>query len=266
MIGDRQWCFRSGFTLLAVVIAVAAGTLIGLFAVTYVTTPALIDIGVVGIAAGVFVTSATRSVLSVEPVERATLCTAASGLTLVRGGLVAGLALFVLAPYPSGAAAWVPAVVFGGAALLDAADGRLARLTDTDGQLGARLDASADAFTVLVGSVVVVSAGLGPLAFLVVGGAHYVFVGGLRLRQRRNRPVRQLQPSQRRRLVGVFLMAVLFLALSPVLEPPWSVWLTAVAIVPTVASFGWDWLAATGRVGSHASVGGELSSVETTND
>lgn len=187
--------------------------------------------------------------------------TTASVVTLARGGLVAGLAGFVVVTYPSGESAWIPALVFGIAALLDAVDGALARATDGVTRLGARLDASADSLAVLVGAAVVVSAGLAPLSYLGVGLARYAFVGGIYYRERRGRPVRELPPSALRRVVGVLQFVVVFLALSPAVGAGLSWWLTALAMGPLFASFGRDWLLVSGRL-----PGGERPSVSKPNE
>ncbi|MCU4924810.1 CDP-alcohol phosphatidyltransferase family protein [Halobacteria archaeon AArc-dxtr1] len=175
--------------------------------------------------------------------------TTATILTLGRVGLVAGVGGFALVAYPEGTTAWLPAMLFGVAAALDGVDGALARATGTTTVLGEKLDASGDSLTVLVGAVVAVSVGFAPVVYLAAGAARYAFVGGIRYREFRDRPVYPLPPSQLRRVVGVCQLVAIFLALSPLLGTGASRLVTTLALAPLLASFGRDWLAVSGRLG-----------------
>ena len=107
-------------------------------------------------------------------------------VTLARATLSCGVAALVADSFVEAgsvgtqAQSWWIATV---ALLLDAVDGRVARLTGTVSRFGARLDGEADAFLMLVlslyvaGSVVAGSAGAGALAIgvLAIGAMRYLF-------------------------------------------------------------------------------------------
>ncbi|MES3161811.1 MAG: CDP-alcohol phosphatidyltransferase family protein [Halorubrum sp.] len=175
--------------------------------------------------------------------------TVATWVTIVRAGLVAAFAGFLFTEPPGGTAAWVPAVLFAAAALLDAVDGAIARRTDTVTEFGGVLDTEVDALLVAVGVVTVVVAGSAPVVFLAVGGARYAFVAGTAWRQRRGRPVFELEPSQFRRVTGAVIMSTVFLGLVPALDSALSRTVTWVVAVPVLAHFVWDWLSVSGRLG-----------------
>ncbi len=174
--------------------------------------------------------------------------TAATWVTVARAGLVAAFAGFLFTDPPGGTAAWVPAGLFAGAAVLDAVDGTLARRTDTVTELGGILDTEIDALLVAVGAVAVVTAGSAPLVFLAVGLARYAFVAATRWRRHRGLAVADLEPSQFRRVTGAVIMSTVFLALLPVPGPELSRTIAWLVSVPVLAHFLWDWLSVSGRV------------------
>ena len=73
----------------------------------------------------------------------------ATHVTALRGLLVSLVAGFVCVP-PSGAASFIPAILYGAAALLDNVDGRVARRRGEASPLGAHFDEAMDALGVLV--------------------------------------------------------------------------------------------------------------------
>ncbi|MFA9428316.1 CDP-alcohol phosphatidyltransferase family protein [Natronorubrum sp. A-ect3] len=148
----------------------------------------------------------------------------------------------------AGLIAWMPALLFAAAGLLDAVDGAVARKMGTVTDLGARLDVELDGLTTLIGSVVVVSMGAASVAFLAVGAARYLYVGSLWRRRRRGRPVRDLPPSRVRGPLSGFVLFSIWFALVPITTAGQSILLTTVVAVPFLCNFLWDWLVVTTRV------------------
>lgn len=169
-------------------------------------------------------------------------------LTVARGVLVAFLAGFLLLPWPAAALAWLPATLYGLAALADALDGLLARLTDHVTDLGARLDAEIDALGILVASLLGVGYGQLPVWYLLAGAARYLFGLGAWYRRRASKPVYDLPPRSLRRVLAAVQMAFLAAALSPMVTPPATTGLAAAVLVPFLGQFLWDWWYLTGRL------------------
>jgi len=174
--------------------------------------------------------------------------TAATVVTLSRGAALAVLAGFLAVGLPASQGVWLPAVLFGLAAGLDAVDGLIARATNSVSELGGRLDTEMDGLTVLFGTIFVVTADLVPIVFLVVGVARYLFVAGIWLRNRRGLPVEGLPPSQLRRVLGGLAMATIWLALLPVSGPAVSRPVALAVSVPFVLNFCRDRLAVSGQL------------------
>lgn len=173
--------------------------------------------------------------------------TPATVVTVSRGAGAVLLAGFLVVARPDGPLAWLPALLFGTAALLDSVDGLIARATDTESAFGARLDVEMDSLALLVGAAVAVRFGQAPVYYLSVGLVRYAFVAGLWLRQRRGNPVSELPPRLSRRVLGAVQMLVVFLALSPALGATESRVLAVVAMVPFLLGFVRDWWLVTGR-------------------
>ncbi|GGC59586.1 CDP-alcohol phosphatidyltransferase family protein [Haloferax sulfurifontis] len=186
-----------------------------------------------------------------------------TAVTLTRGFLVAGVAgvagVALHGPL-SPPWAWAAAVGYGVAAALDALDGALARRLDRVSRLGARLDTAVDAFGLLVAPLAGVL--LGELAwwYLSVGAARYVFLLGLRLRQRAGRATFDLPPRASRRVLAGVQMGVVPLALAPGVFDPSMPLVTGVAAAALLVGFARDWGYVSGRFGSEA--GGDASVAE----
>lgn len=169
-------------------------------------------------------------------------------LTLIRGLLVALVAGFLVAPHPAGDLAWVPGGLYIAAILIDYADGAIARRLDQTTALGETLDMEFDALGILIGSLLGLRYGQLPWWYLSVGVARYLFVGGVRLRRLRGRPVYALPTSAIRRPLAGLQMAVIGIVLVPVLAPPVTTLLVTVAMLPFLGGFIRDWLAVSGRI------------------
>ncbi|MCL7418071.1 MAG: CDP-alcohol phosphatidyltransferase family protein [Halalkalicoccus sp.] len=171
-------------------------------------------------------------------------------LTVARGVLIAFLAGFLVLPRPTESLVWLPAVLYGTAALADYVDGTIARLTDHTTTLGARLDTEFDALGILIAPLLAVVYGQLPLWYLSVSAARYLFVLGRWLRRRRGLPVSSLPPRRSRRLLAGLQMAFSTLVLSPVVSPPATTVAAVLVAVPFVVGFVRDWLYVSGRLGT----------------
>ena len=177
---------------------------------------------------------------------------AANWLTLLRGGLIASLAGFVFQPALSDARltgwiAWAPAAVYITAAVLDLADGWLARVTASETRLGEHLDAEIDALGLLIAGSLIVWMGKAPAAYLCVGIGYYALQVAEAARRKAGRPIAPLRPRAEARLVAGCEMGFAGAALLPLFEPvatrPAALILTAALLVGFVR----DWLVVCGH-------------------
>ncbi|PSP39085.1 CDP-alcohol phosphatidyltransferase family protein [Halobacteriales archaeon QH_7_65_31] len=174
----------------------------------------------------------------------------ANGITLLRGGLYAGLGGFLLVVPPAGSAwRWVPAVAYGAGIGLDWVDGAIARAVRRPTRLGERLDLAFDTMGFLLAPVIGVVWGALPVWYLSVSAARYLFKLGCWLRERRGLPVGELPDSRVRRPLAALQMLAIAVALVPVVPASVSWPLATVAMVPTLLVFLRDYQSVTGRQG-----------------
>lgn len=141
--------------------------------------------------------------------------------------------------------AWGPALGYGTAVVLDAADGAIARSLGTETRLGVRLDLAVDTTGFLVVPVVAVAWGALPVWYLSLSAARYGYRAGCALYRVRGGTVGDLPPSRVRRPLAALQMVFLTVALVPVV-PPSLVWTVApVVLLPSLAVFARDLLAVT---------------------
>lgn len=171
----------------------------------------------------------------------------ANAVTLLRGGLFAATAGFLLVAPTVGALGWAPAACYGLGALLDAVDGAVARRVGGVTELGARLDLAFDTLGFLVAPLVGVAWGRLPVWYLAIAAARYCYLAGVGLHRRRGGTVRSLPESRVRRPLAALQMAFITFALAPV-TPAAVVWPAAALLaVPSLLVFGRDFLVVTGR-------------------
>jgi CDP-diacylglycerol--glycerol-3-phosphate 3-phosphatidyltransferase len=169
-------------------------------------------------------------------------------LTALRGLLVSLVGGFLLLP-PVGAVRWLPPFLYAAAAVADYFDGIVARRLGEATARGAHFDEAMDALGLLVAPAVAVSWGRLPPWYLLLGAAYYLYRGGLWLRRRLGLPL-YLEQVTRRPLTRVFAglqMALVSLALAPVLPLEITSAAATVLMVPTLTFFVRDWLLVTGR-------------------
>ena len=169
-------------------------------------------------------------------------------VTLTRATLSCGVAALVAASFVGHAATGILVAIATVALVLDAVDGRVARVTGTVSAFGARLDGEADAFLMLVlsmywGIAVAHSAGAGVLAIgvLAMGAARYLFaMAGWVLPWMRA----QLPPRYWRKVVTATAGIALTFAAADIAAPEATYAALAIACVLLAESFGRDvwWL------------------------
>ncbi len=173
---------------------------------------------------------------------------AANAVTLLRGCLLGVFAGFLLLPQPAGGLAWLPVIVYTAAALTDFVDGYLARVTNRATLLGQRLDIEFDSLGALLAVSVAVAYGQLPAWAVLMGLARYLYVAGLAWRRRRGLPIYDPPSSIHGRIVAALFMSFAAVALWPALDPAASRFAAIWFALPLAASFGRDWLIASGHI------------------
>jgi len=168
---------------------------------------------------------------------------AANGLTLMRLAMIALLAAVVGRPLPAEASAlaWVIVVFATFTAVLDAADGPLARTQGLASEFGARFDMECDALLVAVLSLLILQFDKAGAWVLAAGAMRYVFVLAGRAWPWIAQP---LFPSWRRKAVCVVQITLLIVCLGPIIPRQASAAIAAAGLAMLCASFGADlwWL------------------------
>lgn len=171
---------------------------------------------------------------------------AANWVTLARGGLIAVLAGFWLQPWPgrfdsSDWAGWLPGIVFITAALGDALDGWVSRLTNNQTLLGIYLDTRIDALGILVASLVAVGYGQLPKYYISAGLAWYLLRLAVWLREKSGRRCGEVKRRRGARVMAGLQMAFLGLVLLPLFTPPLTHVAALLVLIPFLAGFFLDW-------------------------
>lgn len=162
----------------------------------------------------------------------------ANGVTLLRLALVALLAAVIGEPVGDASReAWTVVAVATVAALLDAADGPLARATGTASAFGARFDMETDALLTLVLSLLLLHFDKVGAWILAAGLMRYAFVLAMRAWPWLQAP---LAPSLRRKTVCVVQITSLIVCLGPIVPRPWAAVIAAASLALLSASFGAD--------------------------
>jgi phosphatidylglycerophosphate synthase len=158
---------------------------------------------------------------------------AANQVTTARAAfvaLIAGLIGEVTEP----AVAFIAAAAALAVTVMDGVDGWLARRTAISSAFGARFDMEIDALLILVLSVLAWQYGKAGAWVLLSGLLRYVFVLAGWLWPWMDRP---LEPSRRRQTVCVVQIAALIVIVEPLVAPPLSDAVAAVALGVLVGSF-----------------------------
>ena len=171
-----------------------------------------------------------------------------TALTLLSGLLLAMLAGFLLAPRPTGLSAWLPALLYTVARVVDYLDGYVARITDHETALGGILDMELDGLGVLIAVVLGIQYGALPFWYLPLALSRQLFVAGLWWRKRRGLPVYEMTPSANRRIIAGYQSGFLSVALWPIFAQPVAYLAATVFALPLIASFVRDWLVVSGEI------------------
>jgi phosphatidylglycerophosphate synthase len=164
---------------------------------------------------------------------------AANIVTTLRAAMTAmiGAAMPVFgqsAPILDDSCLWAIAAMAVSALALDGIDGHLARRTGTESAFGARFDMEVDALLILILSLFAVLLGKAGIWLLAIGLMRYIFVAAqLFVPALRG----ALPQSMRRKSVCVIQAGALCLMLLPVIAPPLSVAISAVALALLAYSF-----------------------------
>ncbi|SFN03861.1 CDP-alcohol phosphatidyltransferase family protein [Variovorax sp. OV329] len=168
---------------------------------------------------------------------------AANGLTLMRLAMIALLAGVVGRPLPADPAplAWVIVVFATTTAVLDAADGPLARTQGLASEFGARFDMECDALLVAVLCFLILQFDKAGAWVLAAGAMRYAFVLAGRVWPWIAQP---LFPSWRRKSVCVVQITLLIVCLGPIISRGTSQAIAAAGLLMLSASFAADlgWL------------------------
>jgi len=161
-------------------------------------------------------------------------------LTLLRGLLIAPLAGLLFLPPLAGAKAWLPAVLYTGAAIADKFDGYLARRAGLATPLGEALDLEFDGLGMLLAVATAIHVGHLPLVFVAVGLARYSFVIWKALWSRMRGGAREIPTSMTRRAIAGLEMGFMSAALWPIIPPELATLTGWIFAVPFFLSFGRD--------------------------
>ena len=167
----------------------------------------------------------------------------ANRITLVRLALAAllvgllGEAAWSNPKAGPGALAWVVVVLATATALLDAADGALARRSGLASAFGARFDMETDAAYTLVLCALVWQAGQAGPWVLLAGLLRYLFVAAAWYWPWLGAP---LPPSRRRQTVCVVQITSLIVCLAPIVSPALAMLLAAASLALLAGSFAVD--------------------------
>jgi len=171
----------------------------------------------------------------------------ANTLTLLRGGLYAVVAGFLVVP-PDTEFVWVPALCYGAGVVLDKLDGTVARTVGTQTTLGTRLDMAFDTFGFVVAPLLAVVWGQLPVWYLSLSALRYVFLAGVYWRRFRGRRVYDTPDSDLGKYLAGVQMTFLTMALAPAV-PTELVWTVApVVLTPSLVVFGRDYLFVSGHL------------------
>jgi CDP-diacylglycerol--glycerol-3-phosphate 3-phosphatidyltransferase len=231
-------------------VAVAAAFLVGLqafvapaVAAEAPLNPVLVVVGLWTAVAGylAFVVAAATDRRPGQPLGLAT------ALTIVRGGLYAVVAAFVVVS-PTGGVAWVPAVCYGTGVLLDRADGSVARTVGRETPLGRRLDMATDTFGFVAAPVLAVAWGQLPVWYLSLSAARYVYRGAKYQRRLRGLALFDRPDSDLGRYLAGGQMVFLTLVLTPAVAPGLAATVAPLALAPSLGVFVRDYLYVSGRL------------------
>lgn len=167
-------------------------------------------------------------------------------LSIIRGFINSVLIGYIFADFAD--VGWLPTILYTTSTWLDFFDGLVARITKKTTLLGNIIDLEYDGVGVLI--VVLVCLGLGqlPMWFVVVGLARYLYVVGLRWRERNNLPTFPAPDSNSRRPTAGMMMAYLTVILWPLVDQNSARVASYVFGTPFLLGFLRDWFIRVGTI------------------
>ena len=178
---------------------------------------------------------------------------AANWITVLRAGAVVALAGFLpLTAYDfqglPKSLVWVPGIVYLGISAADLLDGIVAKKLHRETELGKKLDIETDAAGLMTASLLAVSLDRLPVIYLLAGLAYYVFIFGIWMRQKYNKPVVRLQQRPYARIIAGFQMGLVGLSLLPIFDPVFTRIAGLIFMTPLLLGFFRDWLVVSCRL------------------
>jgi CDP-diacylglycerol---glycerol-3-phosphate 3-phosphatidyltransferase len=175
-------------------------------------------------------------------------------LTFLRGLFVAVTAGFILSPPQDDRLLLLPAAFYTLAALGDFLDGYIARRQDHATRMGEILDMYVDGIGLLVATLLLVQYGKVPAWYLLVGLARHLFLVGIWIRKRMQKPVYPLPSSDVRRALAAVQMSFIFILLWPLFSPPATTIAATAFAIPFLVNFLRDWLIVIGVIPSQTGI------------
>ncbi|MGD2161671.1 MAG: CDP-alcohol phosphatidyltransferase family protein [Anaerolineales bacterium] len=171
-----------------------------------------------------------------------------NAISIFRGLEVILLAGYLFIPRPQNWTAWIPALLYTSADILDYLDGYAARVRNEVTQLGEELDQLFDGAGLLIASLLAIRYGALPWWLLPFGAARYLFLFGLWIRRKRGLAVFPLSESRIRRPIAGLTMGFMTAMLWPIVQPPASLIAGLIFMLPFGASFLRDWFVVSGVI------------------
>ncbi|HWV14996.1 MAG TPA: CDP-alcohol phosphatidyltransferase family protein [Cellvibrio sp.] len=175
-------------------------------------------------------------------------------LTLLRGGLIALTAGFILQTENINGGLLMAAACYTVAAILDRIDGWVARRSRQTSLLGIELDIGFDALGLVVAPLLAISLGKLHVSYLLLSAAYYIYQWGLAARRRRGLPIFPTVPNPLRRTLAGLQMGFI----AAILWPPVAAEVARIAgmafMLPVLLGFILDWLVVCGYINPHLPV------------
>ena len=170
-------------------------------------------------------------------------------VTLLRGLLISATAGFLGSNQStvSEFALFSPAVFYTVAAIGDALDGYIARVTNQTSHLGRELDNALDALGLLIAPALAVLWGKLEVWYLGVSISYYIFRLGVFLRTQANLPVYPLPPNPFRRRIAGYQMGIVATSLWAPVPAELTRPIGTLLMVPLLVRFILDWLHVSGH-------------------
>ena len=171
-----------------------------------------------------------------------------NSITLARGLALTMTAGFIFSPWPEGALAWWPTLLYWAALFGDYFDGYFARRANHSTIMGAKLDMEFDSLGIWVVILLSIWYGQLPWWYVSVALARYLFVFTIWFRKQLGWAVYEIHPSAHRRLFAGSFMALMTIALWPIVPIEGLRLAGLMFFTPLMLGFARDWLVVIGYI------------------